>query len=296
MNISILIPVYNSVCLELVKSLQAQATLLHNYKIEIIVADDGSTNMDTVSQNETINKIPNSRYIHRKKNEGRAAIRNFLAQQAKYDWLLYIDCGMAIHRKNYIKTYCLQSDNTPFHIIYGGYQISEETPDLSHNLRYIYEKHSKKNCDFKLRQQHPYQDFHTSNFLVLRDIMLANPLDENFTHYGYEDVLWGKTIQEKNIKIKHVDNPVFMNRFADNNSFTAKTEEAMRTLHLFSDQMQGYSKLLAYYNKIKKYHLSKCLTMTYNILGKSIRKNLVGNNPRLFLFNIYKLLYFSSLS
>ena len=43
-NLSILIPTYNNVCLELVRDLQAQALILsseNDFEYEIIVADDG---------------------------------------------------------------------------------------------------------------------------------------------------------------------------------------------------------------------------------------------------------------
>lgn len=45
-SLSILIPTYNNVCLELVRDLQAQASILsseNDFEYEIIVADDGST-------------------------------------------------------------------------------------------------------------------------------------------------------------------------------------------------------------------------------------------------------------
>ena len=55
-QLSILIPTYNKVCLELVKNLQAQASLLPYFEYEILVADDGSTDKTTVENNCNINK------------------------------------------------------------------------------------------------------------------------------------------------------------------------------------------------------------------------------------------------
>ncbi len=97
-NLSILIPTYNNVCFELVKTLQAQAALLSkskvcssstesfspsDFKYEILVADDGSTDKTTVENNRTINTLPNCRYIERERNVGRAVIRNFLGKRSK---------------------------------------------------------------------------------------------------------------------------------------------------------------------------------------------------------------------
>ena len=79
-SLSILIPTYNNVCFELVKTLQAQAALLSDFEYEILVADDGSTDLSTITANRKINEIENCRYIEREKNVGRSAIRNFLAK------------------------------------------------------------------------------------------------------------------------------------------------------------------------------------------------------------------------
>ena len=61
-KLSILIPTYNKICLGLVESLQAQASLLSDFHYEIIVADDGSTDNSTIEANNAINKLPNCQY------------------------------------------------------------------------------------------------------------------------------------------------------------------------------------------------------------------------------------------
>ena len=101
-NLSILIPTYNNVCLELVKDLQVQASLLSDFSYELLVADDGSTDKMTVKENLAINDLENCRYIEREKNEGRAVIRNFLAKEAKYEWLLFIDSNMNVINSQYL--------------------------------------------------------------------------------------------------------------------------------------------------------------------------------------------------
>ena len=76
-ELSVLIPTYNHVCVPLVKQL-AQLLQISAVSYEIIVADDGSTDVETVAENKTINDLPHCRYIIRQANVGRAAIRNFL--------------------------------------------------------------------------------------------------------------------------------------------------------------------------------------------------------------------------
>ena len=84
-----------------------------------------------------------------------------------------------------------------------------------------------QNGDYKQRQKNPYSDFHTSNFIIKRSIMLQHPLDERFRQYGYEDVLLGKTLKNNHIKIEHIDNPLGYEHFIENWSFVIKTEESL---------------------------------------------------------------------
>lgn len=296
-DLSILIPTYNNACLELVKSLQAQASAMPGLHYEIIVADDGSTYMESVKTNRGINAIPHCRYIERERNTGRAVIRNFLAQQSAGEWLLFIDSDMVVRNASFVASYistihAQKSTGSP--IIYGGYTIAFADHDaLSGNLRYIFEQKNKQNADYRLRQAHPYHDFHTSNFIVSRDIMLQHPLDERFRHYGYEDVLWGKTLQDHGIRILHVDNPLSFEHFETNKAFLDKTEEGLHTLYQFRDELRGYSTLIKHAEKVCRLPFVKwCVTKAFPLASLHIRSTLMGNGNNIMLFNIYKLMYF----
>ena len=87
--ISILIPTYNYVVVELVNSLKKLSSV-HKIKSEIIVSDDGSDS-HIVSQNQIINSFDNCTYLNHTRNVGLSENRNILANKAKYDNLLYID-------------------------------------------------------------------------------------------------------------------------------------------------------------------------------------------------------------
>ncbi len=292
-NLSILIPTYNNECTALVKALRAQAERLPDTECEILVADDGSTDQATVEANRCINSMAGCRYIERTQNVGRAIIRNFLAQEAKHEWLLFIDSNMEVTSPDYLSRYldCAGCD-----VVYGGYRIKTGQKALRHNLRYIFETAGTQNGNTSLRQANPYGDFHTSNFLIRRSIMLAHPFDERFTSYGYEDVLFGKVLKESGIPILHIDNPLGYDNFTDNASFTDKTEEACRTLYRFRNELRGYVRLLDLAERLRSWHLHAVCRKLYSLFGASLRRRLTGGKPGILLFNTYKLLYYIHLS
>lgn len=151
-SLSILIPTYNNVCLELVRDLQAQASILsstNDLEYEILVADDGSTDKNTIEKNREINELNNCRYIERKENIGRAAIRNFLAKEAKYLWLLFLDSDLKLDNSDFIRNYMLSKGN----VIVGGLKIGGNPITLKDNLRYKYEKKCEKQHNYKHRQK-----------------------------------------------------------------------------------------------------------------------------------------------
>lgn len=291
-EISILIPTYNDICVELVASLSLQAetcAVTEGLKYEILVADDGSIDADVKLRNGIINSYKHCRMILREKNTGRAAVRNFLAKEAKYDSLLFIDSDMTVVREDFLQRYLNSSVDG---IVYGGYEVGKGDAT---NLRYRYERSCADSHTALRRQQHPYRDFHTSNFMIPRKTMLTNLLDERFRHYGYEDVLYGKSLKKKGVTIHHIDNPVGFCTFEDNLSYVSKTEEGLRTLYQFQKDLKGYSSLLDMAHWLQQLHLSWIPRCLFAVAGNRMRQRLCQPSPSLILFGLYRLAYFLNL-
>lgn len=288
--LSVLIPTYNDECYRLVCALASQAETACPDGWEIIVADDVSTDEAVVRENEKINTIAHCRFIKKPTNDGRAAIRNYLAQQALGDWLLFIDSDMTMIEDDYLKKY--HEAISQASVVYGGYRVMAGPTG---NLRYLYERKAEPFHTVTQRWQQPYRDFHTSNFLIQRGVMLAHPLDERFRHYGYEDVFFGRQLQEAGISIHHIDAPVGFCRFESNDAFVSKTEEGIRTLHTFHDELQGYSRLIRLADRLGGNPLGFLVRLCYRLMRGCWRRNLCSNKPSLRCFKLYKLGYYLSL-
>ncbi len=286
-ELSILIPVYNSSCLSLVKSLRQQAEKLA-IKYEVIVADDASPQTELSSPNEAINQWPHCRYIKKEQNTGSAATRNFLARQSTYEWLLFLDCDIVVPDQDFLKRY-IDAPHTG--VVNGGICIKEDA-SLGHNLRYIYERDAEPFHTAEKRQQMKYKEFRSTNFLICREDMLLSPFDERFKMSGYEDVLFGKHLKQAGINIHHINNPVMMEDFENNPDYMVKTERNLQTLHRFRHELKGYSRLLTLVNSI---HIPSILSMIrcwHKVFGHWERQHLCGKSPSLKVFTLYRLGYY----
>lgn len=289
--LSILLPSYNNNCCDIVRTLQHQASAIEGLLYEIIVADDGGTDFAIKRENNIINDFPNCRYIVRQHNVGRAAIRNFLASQAQYEWLLFIDSDISINNDSFILNYvnCQKDD-----VICGGVDFCIND-NYKHNLRYKYEHAEKHNHTEISRNKRSFESFRTTNFMIRRSVIDRQKFDERFIKYGYEDVMYGRELKEKGYHILHINNPVTYTHFETNIVYINKIEEALSTLHFFQRELEGYSPLIEISNRLRHLHLQWLIKLWHKLFYPMEKFNLIGSHPSLFIFKLYKLGYYTSL-
>lgn len=302
-DLSILLPSYNNVCVSLVQVLQRQADALRGkldkpFSYEIIVADDCSTDAACIDANRVIGDMLHCRYLRMEQNVGRAQIRNVLISESRGDYVLLIDSDLFLCDDNYLYKYATSTAD----VVYGGTRIGGEglamvdneanTENLKGNLRYIYEKKAEPSHRAVFRQVRPNQEISVCNLYARRDIMEAHPFDSRFKAYGYEDVLFGKRLAESGIEVTHIDNPVLINEFEPNSVFVKKTEEAILTLCRFEQDLEGYSNLKTKVSTLGRYIPLSLFRLWHRIMKNKEKRNLTGSKPSLLLFKLYKLGFF----
>ena len=290
-SISMLIPVYNADCSALLADLLAQAVKLEGVEWELCVGEDGSTDTDAIAANAGQLQGAHCRHLVYDQNVGRARIRNQLAREARGEWLLFIDSHMRVGKSDFLRTYLSAPDAE---VVDGDYVVAADASEWSCSLRYCYEKACEHRHDAAARSKQPYAGFHTANFLVRRDFFLQNPLEESFSEYGYEDVLFGARMEQQEAKILHIDNPVEFRFFESNSRFMDKTDAALRSLALHEDLLGRHSRLLTLYSCLRKWHLHLLGAALYRWRGEQWRKQLCKEDrrPSLRLFNAYRFFCF----
>lgn len=292
-SLSILIPVYNWDCTQLIKDLHFQGLVL-GIPYEIIVADDCSTDRDLFDKNRVVAEShENCRFFWLQHNIGRSSIRNFMADQSKYDSLMFMDCDAYINNKSFLKNYMDVADRAS--VICGGVVHPDSIPAPGVELRYYYEKKADEERSAEFRSRTPYARFDSKIFLIDRKDFMKVRFDESYVHYGYEDVQFGHELEKNGISILHIDNPLVHMGLESSEIFLSKTRQAVLNAFEHKDEIENSSRLLNNYKRVVNFRMRWLFRIIWTFFQKSMERNLLGPKPKLRLFSLYKLCYISLL-
>lgn len=286
--LSILIPVYNYDIRSLVAVLSKQAQQLE-IEYEIFCLDDGSeTNFNVL--NKEIESLPAVRYEELPQNLGRSAIRNRLAEEARYPWLLFMDCDTMPEREDFLASYVAHLDHPQ--VLYGGRSYAPSTTDSQLYFHWLYGS-NREVSTLKKRLEEPYQSFMTNNFVIPKSVLLDIRFDESLKQYGHEDTLFGLELKQGQITILHLDNPMRHVGLEEASIFLRKSEQAIENLLLLRKKydLKEDIKLLRYFEKTKKWGLHPLIRFWFKLNKNRLKKNLFGPKPKLRVFDLYKLGY-----
>jgi glycosyltransferase involved in cell wall biosynthesis len=285
--ISILIPTYNYNITSLVTDLHQQA--LETYvDFEIIVMEDGSPLY--VEENKTVNDFEFCRHIILSENIGRSAVRNKLADEAKYEHLLFMDCDAEVCSEYFVAKYmsfCKEKC-----VVIGGtaYDPNENDPRFSLRLAYGRQREARTAAE------RAKNNFATFNFLISKSIFNQVRFDESIRGYGHEDMLFGHQLRQLGYEFIQIENPLIHKGLDENEAFLRKTEEATRNLFLLYQTgrypyLAEESKLLNSFVHICRLGLARLCANIFNQLQPALERKLCTASPSLRLYDLYKLLF-----
>ena len=238
--------------------------------------------------NKQITQLECVEYTKLPHNIGRSAIRNLLANKAQYEWLLFIDGDSKIKTKNFIKNYIEKT--TKKHIIkniyYGGTVYEDKEFEQNQKLHYKYGK--------KIESKRKKDVFSSHHFLIHQANFEKIKFDEKIKSYGYEDILFQI---KSNCDFIYIDNPLYHTGIKTTTNFIKDCEAGLQNLIEYSHQKECVRniKLLKFWNIVSTLKLSKMALCIFEFLHPHIIRNLHSSNPRLILFQFYKLGFFIKL-
>jgi len=286
---SVLIPTYNTLITQLVTDLQRQAQELM-LDFEIIVLEDGSSHF--LDENIRIAGWSNCRYIRLDKNIGRSAARNRLAEEARFPYLIFMDCDAAVQHDDYLQRYAnfFREENV---VVVGGTSYNPNFNDKRFSLRLTYGRSREANLLYHNRQD-TFNNFATFNFLISKSIFQSIRFDESIAGYGHEDTLFGHALHEAGYSFFRIDNTLIHNGLDDNPTFLKKTEESVTNLYLLHSTgnypfLANDSQLLNAYHRLKSKHLTGLVRVSGMLMRPFLRWQLCSRKPSLHLYDFYKL-------
>ncbi len=292
--ISILIPTYNYNVFSLAENLQKQCENA-DVAYEILVLDDASTDKNSLEENSKINSLKQCSFQILDKNIGRSKIRNLLAEKAKYDWLLFLDADTFPSNPEFIAKY-LTAFSEESSVVFGGIEYPKNN-SKNFSLRYKYGT-ERESLSLSDRLKNPYRSFITMGFAIKKEVFHEIKFNEKLAGYGYEDSVFGYELQKNKIPLLHIDNPVVHLNLETNEEFIKKSQLALQNLLNFHnhDSIDSETvKILKTYLKLKKWNLLFAARGFFTVFKNPALKNLTSPKPSLFLFDLYRLGYLSSL-
>jgi glycosyltransferase involved in cell wall biosynthesis len=289
--LSILIPVYNFNIVPLVTELHKQAVKA-GIPFEIIVLDDCSSTL-LRDQNKDVANLSGVRFCELDANIGRSRIRNRLAEMATYSTLLFMDCDSEVSSEHYLENYVPYCGKEM--VVCGGRTYRSEPPEEPEYLLRWYYGVLREQMPEVIRSITPYRSFMTNNFLISKSILMQIQFDESIVKYGHEDTLFGLELKKRGVTVKHIRNPLIHIGLEISREFLRKTSEGIKNLlTLLEDGKINQHdvkdiRLLRAYNIIKKFRLVGIYLFFYGFISNAVMKNLLGSNPSIFAFDLYKL-------
>lgn len=292
--LSILIPIYNYNAYPLVLELHRQC-LECEIDFEILCQDDASKSVLN-SENEKINSLSNCIFTELKINIAHRQNRNFLADKAQYENLLFIDGDSILIRSNYISNYI--SWLTNFDIVYGGRLHPEICPSSNQKLRWKYGRFIEDKKVEK-RNSAPFQSLLFNNTVIKKAWFDKVKFDSHLIKYGHDDTQLSYQLSKFNLKIKHIDNPVEHGDIDSNEDYLIKSKSSIENLIVLFEEEKinaDFSRLISLLLIMNKLYLTNFISVIYKNIEGILIGNLKSKNPNLLIYNIFRIGYLCKIS
>lgn len=297
--LSVNIPVYNTEVSDLVMQIKIQAEAL-SIDYDIKIYDDYSKESFKL-KNRWLSAVPNVIYREMDKNIGRSAIRNKMGIDSGRNYQLFIDADSKLINERYLENYLNLA--SPQCVICGGTTYSEKKPeDFKKILRWKY-GHKREAVTAKKRTAKKGFIISSNNLFIAKNLFRKIHFREELNSYGHEDTMLGLDLHLNGTDPLHIDNPVMHTGIEDSAIFIEKTKHALENLMQISKNIGQHKTILSSrINFLKQYEkLTKAVPLPlikwfFNQTRPLLEKHLTGKNPGLFLFDLYKIGYYASIS
>ncbi|MFZ4456673.1 MAG: glycosyltransferase family 2 protein [Bacteroidales bacterium] len=282
--VSILIPIYNRDARMLVREIIHQAELL-GIEFEVICFDNHSVFYR--DKNIQIANFTNCSYEYLNEGINTHAVRNRLADAAKYNYLLFLDSDLKIDYHHFLKNYIQEIPKSE--VICGGIHYLPWPPTSEYTLHWLYGMRQEMKKSIK------NYSFLSCNFMIKRTLFDEIRFDENLKEFGHQDPVFGMELNRRRINRKHVFSPVAHNGLDHTDVFLERIRETMHDLAEYLKltavtyrDAKGY-RYLRFFLLMKRVKISSVFEKLFRVMIKPIESNLRSQYPILMFLKVYKI-------
>ena len=244
-KLSVLIPYYRDDPTALLQALLSQT--VEQDGVEVLIYDDGTGNAELNAKVCASVKSAHSpvHLMIAHGNKGRSAARNALQENARADWVLFLDADMRPVSENFLKDYVSLIEQDIADVIFGGFTVPEKAETADQELHRALSEVS--DClSLAARQAAGPQFVASSNLAVRKAVLASEGFDDGFTGWGWEDSEWAARVAKRfnllhaNIPALHLgleSTDTLLRRFKTSGHnyvrFTQKHPDIAQTLSLF---------------------------------------------------------------
>lgn len=268
----------------------------HDIEVELVLFDDSSLPHFEQMNHELQRMDPRVKYLSLVENVGRSRIRNRMADYAKGEWLLFMDCDMRPSDDLFLHRYHQNMDES-VDVLCGGVFLESKPEDYTFRLQWQVETAQAKNLD-RLRRKGIYDGVSTGNFMVRRTVYEKVRFDESLQGYGREDQLFSLNLKDVGARIRQINNPTVHQGKETNADYLRKIEQSLvnlvcvwnanREYHATLRQTSGRISMAL---MLQRLGLSWVVLSLYGLFSGPMRRSAELGRCPLFVLNLYQMGY-----
>lgn len=200
-RLSVLVPYYKDNPVDLLNALAI------SNDIEVLLYDDGTSDEAINEALRTVAKKAGVavRLFFAQKNKGRSTARNILTENARAEWVLFLDADMLPQTETFIADYLSEIAKDNADIIFGGFSVQAEKISNDTELHRVFSQTS--DClSAEERTKNGPQYVCSSNLCVRKSVLKSESFDTSFTGWGWEDSEWAARVA-KQYRLSHAEIP-----------------------------------------------------------------------------------------
>jgi len=285
-QLSVLIPYYKDDPTALLHALLSQTTEQSN--VEVLIYDDGTGDADLNAKVCAAVKSAHSS-VHlmiAHENKGRSAARNALQENAKADWVLFLDADMRPVSHRFLSDYVELIDAEMADVIFGGFTVPEKADSADQELHRALSEVS--DClSLAARQAAGPQFVASSNLAVRKAVLDVEGFDDGFTGWGWEDSEWAARIA-KRFELIHADIPALHLGLESTDTLLRRFKTSGHNYVRFTEKHPDIAKTLSLFKISQKLRKTPGQKLMRPFLKLAVKLNLMPLKIRLFALKLWR--------